>query len=96
MNKRPSLFATKDKTEPASAASVVSLERAAAAEAKPAGKASGRPPSRAGKRVVSTYVSAEAWKQLRMLSLDTGQSTQALGEEAFNLLFQKYRLNRIA
>ena len=65
-------------------------------EPKPAAKASARPPSREGKRVISIYVNSEAWKQLRMLSLDTGQSTQALGEEAFNLLFEKHRLNRIA
>jgi hypothetical protein len=38
----------------------------------------------------------EAWKQLRMLSLQIESSTQALGEDAINLLFEKHRLNRIA
>jgi hypothetical protein len=38
----------------------------------------------------------EAWKQLRMLSLNLGSSTQSLGEDAINLLFEKHRLNRIA
>jgi hypothetical protein len=55
-----------------------------------------RPPSREGKRVLSIYLPPEAWKQLRLLSLDTETSTQALGEEAINLLFEKHRLNRIA
>jgi hypothetical protein len=48
------------------------------------------------KRVLSIYLLAEAWKQLRMLSLNLETSTQALGEEALNLLFEKHRLNRIA
>ena len=38
----------------------------------------------------------EAWKQLRMLSVQIESSTQALGEDAINLLFEKHRLNRIA
>jgi Antitoxin-like ribbon-helix-helix len=54
------------------------------------------PPSRAGKRVLSIYLTPEAWKQLRMLAIDTQQSTQTLGEDAVNLLFEKHRLNRIA
>jgi hypothetical protein len=55
-----------------------------------------RPPSREGKRVLSIYLPPEAWKQLRLLSLNMETSTQALGEEAINLLFEKHRLNRIA
>jgi hypothetical protein len=55
-----------------------------------------RPPSREGKRVLSIYLSSEAWKQLRMLSVNLETPTQALGEEAINLLFEKHRLNRIA
>jgi len=31
-----------------------------------------------------------------MLSLNLETSSQALGEEAINLLFEKHRLNRIA
>jgi hypothetical protein len=31
-----------------------------------------------------------------MLSANLESSTQALGEEAINLLFEKHRLNRIA
>jgi hypothetical protein len=55
-----------------------------------------RPPSRQGKRVLSIYLKPEAWKQLRRLGLDMETSTQALGEEAINLLFEKHRLSRIA
>jgi hypothetical protein len=55
-----------------------------------------RPPSRAGKRVLSVYLDPLAWKQLRQLALDTETSTQALGEEAVNLLFAKHGLNRTA
>jgi hypothetical protein len=55
-----------------------------------------RPPSRAGKRVLSVYLDPLAWKQLRQLALDTDTTTQALGEEAVNLLFTKYGLNRSA
>jgi hypothetical protein len=88
MPKRPSLFASKkapaDEPEtdlPAPPESVVSTKR---------------PPSRAGKRVLSVYLDPLAWKQLRQLALDTETSTQALGEEAVNLLFAKHGLNRSA
>ena len=97
MTKRPSLFAAKA----APAASVEAEPVEALPEivaAKPAAKAraKGRPPSREGKRVLSVYLPPEAWKQLRMLSVNLESSTQALGEEAVNLLFEKHRLNRIA
>ena len=55
-----------------------------------------RPPSRVGKRVLSIYLDPLAWKQLRQLALDSETTTQALGEEAINLLFAKHRLNRTA
>jgi len=64
--------------------------------AKPAARSGLRPPSREGKRVLTVYLKPEAWKQLRMLSVNLESSTQALGEEAINLLFEKHRLNRIA
>ena len=46
--------------------------------------------------MLSICLPSEAWKQLRMLSLNLETSTQALGEDAINLLFEKHRLNRIA
>jgi hypothetical protein len=82
MAKRPSLFA---------AATAQSTPEQPITAKKPV-----RPPSREGKRVLSIYLPPEAWKQLRMLSLNLETSTQALGEEAINLLFEKHRLNRIA
>src|SRR5271154_1255515 len=42
------------------------------------------------------YLDPIAWRQLRELALDLETSTQALGEEAVNLLFEKYRRNRSA
>ncbi len=86
MAKRPSLFAnaTAQPTTPERPQPEVEAKKPA------------RPPSREGKRVLSIYLPPEAWKQLRLLSLNTETSTQALGEEAINLLFEKHRLNRIA
>jgi len=91
MPKRPSLFASKS-------AAVVSEEPPAAVIAAPAvdSPAASRPPSRAGKRVLSLYLDPLAWKQMRQLALDANTSTQALGEEAINLLFAKHGLNRSA
>jgi len=88
MAKRPSLFA-------AATAQHASLELEPSLPEVEA-KKSVRPPSREGKRVLSIYLPPEAWKQLRLLSLNLETSTQALGEEAINLLFEKHRLNRIA
>lgn len=93
MSKRPSLFAPKPVrvtgAEPADElATSVAVEKD-----RTAGK---RPPSRLGKRVLSIYLDPLAWKQLRQLALDTETSTQALGEEAVNLLFAKHGINRSA
>jgi hypothetical protein len=83
--KRPSLFGV--------ATGSAAPERQVEPEAKPTVR---RPPSREGKRVLSIYLKPEAWKQMRMLAVQLESSTQALGEEALNLLFEKHRLNRIA
>ncbi|MGE5388811.1 MAG: ribbon-helix-helix domain-containing protein [Hyphomicrobiales bacterium] len=93
MSKRPSLFAPRI-AEPAPVET--RQETSIVAEQNPPKRNSTRPPSREGKRVVSIYLEPEAWKQLRLLSLDLERSTQSLGEEAINLLFEKHRLNRIA
>lgn len=91
MKKRPSLFAAKGESHPepeeVTATYAGSLPEPGAAK---------RPPSREGKRVLSIYLDPLAWKQLRQLALDNETSTQALGEEAVNLLFAKHRLNRSA
>lgn len=90
MPKRPSLFASRG--APSAAAEEVAAEAVSAI----AGSTSTRPPSRAGKRVLSIYLDPLAWRQLRDLALDLETSTQALGEEAVNLLFAKYKRNRSA
>ena len=81
--KRPSLFGAAITAPPAPAPEPEP-------EAKPAAQ---RPPSREGKRALTVYLRPEAWKQLRMLSVQIESSTQALGEDAINLLFEKHRLN---
>ena len=90
--KRPSLFAVKPE------AATEATEEPAAESAQPpaSNPTTVRPPSRAGKRVLSIYLDPIAWKQIRQLALDTETSTQALGEEAINLLFAKHGLNRSA
>lgn len=55
-----------------------------------------RAAGREGKRVLTLYLEPEAWKQMRMLSVNLETTTQGLGEQALNLLFEKHRLNRIA
>ena len=91
MSKRPSLFAPKATPDTIKADASPLIENAA-----PEPIGTKRPPSRAGKRVLSVYLDPLAWKQLRQLALDTETSTQALGEEAVNLLFTKHGLNRSA
>jgi hypothetical protein len=87
MPKRPSLFAVK--SAEVWEAPVVLADQTATPRTV-------RPPSRAGKRVLSIYLDPLAWKQIRQLALDNDTSTQALGEEAINLLFAKHGLNRSA
>jgi hypothetical protein len=90
MPKRPSLFAPKSASD--ARIGDVAAEPVTT-EPRPA---STRPPSRVGKRVLSIYLNPIAWRQLRELALDLETSTQALGEEAINLLFEKHRRNRSA
>jgi len=90
MPKRPSLFAARPAAEP------VAEDTATERVTIKASPASTRPPSRVAKRVLSIYLDPIAWRQLRELALDLETSTQALGEEAVNLLFEKHRRNRSA
>jgi hypothetical protein len=91
MAKRPSLF------QPKTVAATGEAEPASPVnENKRDTSVDKRPASRAGKRVLSVYLDPLAWKQLRQLALDTDTTTQALGEEAVNLLFTKHGLNRSA
>jgi hypothetical protein len=90
MAKRPSLFAPKIVGSP----SEVTPQEPTAEPVKTTDVA--KPPSRVGKRVLSVYLDPLAWKQLRQLALDSETTTQALGEEALNLLFAKHGINRSA
>jgi hypothetical protein len=91
MSKRPSLFAVK------LAAADTSHDPAPAEQQEPTVTPRGkRPPSRTGKRVLSIYLDPLAWKQLRLLALENDTTTQALGEEAINLLFASRQINRSA
>ena len=97
MSKRPSLFAAPKTTAPAmNQATVESSDPAVTADSAAIGITTKRPPSREGKRVLSIYLDPLAWKQLRQLALQEETSTQALGEDAINLLFSKHGLNRSA
>ncbi len=93
MAKRPSLFST-----PAGDTGATRIEATPPPATEPTRPpmASRRAPSREGKRTLSIYLDPLAWKQLRQLALDTETTTQALGEEAVNLLFTKHGLNRTA
>ena len=89
MSKRPSLFSVKPSDAPADSTEETTENEKA--ETRPV-----RPPSRVGKRVLSIYLDPLAWKQLRLLALENNTTTQALGEEAINLLFANHRINRSA
>ena len=48
------------------------------------------PPSRQGKKQVSGYFDKDVHHQLKLLSLETGKSIQALLSESLNHLFEVY------
>lgn len=88
MTKRPSLFTAKN-----TALAEVLPE---VLDDLPTKTGTPKQPSRVGKRVLTIYIDPLAWKQLRQLALDEDTTTQALGEEAINLLFAKHGINRSA
>jgi hypothetical protein len=99
MSKRPSLAAALHEAgaKPAAAQSPATV--AALIEPKvapPVEKTGNRPPSRAGLRAVTVYVSADMHASLVMLCLEKGKQekrkvpVQELGEEAFVDLLRKY------
>ena len=90
MTKRPSLFTPKN------TALAVPATPEDLTEPLPVKAGTTKQPSRVGKRVLTVYIDPLAWKQLRQLALDEDTTTQALGEEAVNLLFAKHGINRSA
>lgn len=93
MAKRPSLFTT---SHPETDAVQVAISTTKTSVEALSNRTTRRPPSREGKRILSIYLEPLAWKQLRQLALDHETTTQALGEEAINLLFAKNGINRSA
>jgi hypothetical protein len=55
-----------------------------------------RPAAREGKRGVAFWLAPEAYEQLATLGIRRRRKIQALMEEATDLLFREYGLNRIA
>ena len=95
MAKRASLFSPKADPGPAATGGDQAPAVVPVAASVPV-RGAARAPSRVGKRVLSLYLDPLAWKQLRQLALQQETTTQALGEEAINLLFAKHGLNRSA
>jgi hypothetical protein len=103
VTKRPSLFSAK----PASAASQADEPAAVEAPAAPApaepkaAESAGRATypkatTRAGKRVVTAYVSPEAFRQLKRIAADEDAQVQDLLTEGLNAVFAARGLSRIA
>lgn len=103
MTKRPSLFSAK----PAQAASQTdepAVVEAAGAPAPADPKAAESLPrtaypkatTRAGKRVVTAYVSPEAFRQLKRIAADEDAQVQDLLTEGLNAVFAARGLSRIA
>lgn len=101
MTKRPSLFSAKP--VPASA----EPELPAAAPPSPAPAPSAGPEeanptrypkatTRAGKRVVTAYISPEAFRQLKRIAADEDAQVQDLLTEGLNAVFAARGLSRIA
>ncbi len=88
MSRRPSLIPRDDTPAPAAVIAGPSVDLAPITMPKAA--------SRAGQRAVTTYVSPLAFKQLKTLGIDQDRKLQDLQREAFNLLFEKHGLSRIA
>lgn len=107
MTKRPSLFSTKlapAETEIGNAANEAITAEAPSSPA-PAPLTASEPPTRAaypkastraGKRVVTAYVSPEAFRQLKRIAADEDAQVQDLLTEGLNAVFAARGLSRIA
>lgn len=108
MTKRPSLFSAKaapaasqedepPAAEPIEAPSSRVPSSAATEAATPAVKAAyPKATTRAGKRVVTAYVSPEAFRQLKRVAADEDAQVQDLLTEGLNAVFAARGLSRIA
>ena len=102
MTKRPSLFSPKtaapaQEAEPAAAAPAVQSEVAGArSDPAPAPVRYPKASTREGKRVVTAYISPEAFRQLKRIAADEDRQQQDLLLEGINAVFEKRGLSRIA
>lgn len=103
MTKRPSLFSAKPVPAAPEAAEAAASEPAAPpapAEpraAEPAARtAYPKASTREGKRVVTAYVSPEAFRQLKRIAADEDAQVQDLLTEGLNAVFAARGLSRIA
>lgn len=89
MSKRPSLKALERRPSPPSPATPAT-EEAAPAAPQP-GK---QPPSRAGKKVVSVYLSESVWRDLKVLAAKTDTTIDALIRRGIDHVFTEHKVNR--
>ena len=68
---------------------IPALEPEPPAPAAPEQRASARPPSRRGKRLVGGHFPPDVARQLKIIAAEEGTSVQALLEEALDLLLVK-------
>lgn len=106
MTKRPSLFSSKPAASPADVPSQSDEARAAMTAMSVASTAPGireamtgkypKASTREGKRVVTAYVSPEAFRQLKRIAADEDLQQQDLLIEGINAVFERRGLSRIA
>ncbi|GJE78585.1 ribbon-helix-helix domain-containing protein [Methylorubrum suomiense] len=102
MSKRPSLFGAKSApVAPEPAADASKPDEPARVEAVPSAEPAGpkrypKATTREGKRVVTAYVSPEAFRQLKRIAADEDAQVQDLLAEGLNAIFEKRGLSRIA
>ncbi|TXN76084.1 hypothetical protein FV228_01615 [Methylobacterium sp. WL18] len=103
MTKRPSLFSAKTAPAASEADETPAAEPSAAPSpaappgAEPTPRAAyPKATTRAGKRVVTAYVSPEAFRQLKRIAADEDAQVQDLLTEGLNAVFAARGLSRIA
>ncbi|GJE62720.1 ribbon-helix-helix domain-containing protein [Methylobacterium trifolii] len=102
MTKRPSLFSAKTASTPEperpALASLSSETPPATAASEPSAQAARyqKASTREGKRVVTAYISPEAFRQLKRVAADEDAQVQDLLTEGLNAVFAARGLSRIA
>lgn len=104
MTKRPSLFSPKAATPTREAETAASPAAAipgpevgeARPDPAPAPVRYPKASTREGKRVVTAYISPEAFRQLKRIAADEDRQQQDLLLEGINAVFEKRGLSRIA